>query len=118
MEESYLKGEVKMVNCPIDQLKTIILLRQLNRLNVFCEEEVVACRIKELSTEHLKNQEHRELYGEYSKLFDRIQDIDDKEQRNRVLFEFDDLIGAILAETEKFYYLAGFHDAIRDFNIS
>jgi hypothetical protein len=107
-----------MLNYSIYQLKTIMLLKHLNDLNAFWENQIVTNRIYEWDEEHLKTQEYRELGDEYSKLFNRIHDTDDKELRNEALFELDSLIGSKLVETEKFHYLAGFKDAMQVFNIS
>jgi hypothetical protein len=108
-----------MLNRPISvfQLRVIILLKHLDHLNAIREDEAIARRMEELNKEHVKTQEYQELDGEYSQL-KSVRDTEDQEQRNKALFELDRLIVDMLAETEKFHYLAGVHDAMQVYNIS
>jgi hypothetical protein len=103
------------LNC---QLITIILLKHLNELNAVWEDQIINRRVFELEEEHDQTSECRELGDEYSKLFDRMRDSDDKEQWKEALFEFDSVVGSRLFETEKFFYLAGMNDVMQIFNIT
>ena len=100
------------------QLITIKLLKHLNRLNVLWEDQVVNHHVFELEEEHNQVPEYRELGDEYSKLFAQMRNSDDKEQWEKMLFEFDSVVGSRLFEAEKFFYLAGFNDAMQIFNVS
>jgi hypothetical protein len=100
------------------QLITIILLKHLNRLNALWEDEAVANRMDELDGEYTKTLEYQEFRDEYLKLYNQIHDTDDKEQRNEALFELDNIVGNMVIKTEKFHYLAGFHDAMQVLNVS
>jgi hypothetical protein len=102
-----------MTNSPTSQLKALILLKHLTRLTDSWENEAIALRLEELDAELLEDQKHRELYGEYSQLIDRIEHTGDQELRYNALFELDILIGDLLAETGRFHYLAGINDAAR-----
>jgi hypothetical protein len=102
----------------INQLKILLLLRHLNELNDVCEDEVVNPRLRELEEQHNRFQDNVDLKDKYSKLFNRMQNSDDKKQRKEMLLEFDSLVGCRLFEAEKFYYWSGIYDAMEIFNIS
>jgi DNA repair ATPase RecN len=99
-------------------LRVIILLKHLDHRNAIREDEVIARRMEELDKEHVKTQEYQELDGEYSKLFKTIQNTEDKEQRNKALFELDRLTVDMMAGAAKFYYLAGVHDVMQVYDFS
>jgi hypothetical protein len=101
----------KRTHSPTSQLKVLILLHHLTRLTDSWGDEAMALRLEELDVELLEDPEHRELYGEYSRLIDRIEHTGDQELRYNALFELDIVIGDLLVETGRFHYLAGLHDA-------
>lgn len=105
--------EDKRTHCPTSQLKALILLKHLTRLTDSWGDEAIDLRLEELDAELLEDQKHRELYGEYSQLIDKIENSGDQELRYKALFELDIVIGDLLAETGRFHYLAGINDAER-----
>jgi hypothetical protein len=102
-----------MTNSPTSQLKALILLHHLTRLTESWGDEAIDLRLEELDAEHFEDPERRKLYGEYSQLIDRIEHTGNQELRYNALFELDIVIGDLLAETGRFHYLAGLHDARR-----
>jgi hypothetical protein len=107
-----------MLNYSVCQLITMIILKHLSRLNALCEDELIDCRLEELNQEYVKTQEYQELSEKYFKLFHDIQANNDQEQFKEDVFEIDSLMVSKLAETQKFYYLAGIHDTMKVFNVS
>jgi hypothetical protein len=102
-----------MTDYSVGPLKIITLLKRLNGLNAFWIDEAISCRMNQLGTEHVKTQEYQELNDEYFQSLDRVRDMDDKERRITALLELDSLIGEMMSETETFYYMAGFYDAMQ-----
>jgi hypothetical protein len=109
-----------MLNCPVSvsQLRVIILLKHLDHMNATREDEAIARRMEELDKEYIETKEFQKLEKEYSRLFKLIHDTEDKEQRNKAFCQLDRLTVDMMAETAKFYYLAGVHDAMQVYDIS
>jgi hypothetical protein len=102
-----------MKNNSISQLMTIALLKQLNRLNADREDDVIDSRVDELDKEHIETQEFQELEKQCLELIKTARDTEDEEQRNKALFELNDIITDITFEAAKFHYMAGFNDAMQ-----
>jgi hypothetical protein len=73
-----------MLDYRITQLKTILLRKYLNELSAVWDDQweayIINRRIYELEKERDEVPECRKLGDEYSKLFDRMREIADKEQ--------------------------------------
>jgi hypothetical protein len=107
-----------VINHSFYQLVTLILMKHLEEFSDFCQDELISGRMSELTQQHNKIQDYRELNDEYDKLIAAIAAVDDKEQRDSKVGDLDDLIVARMCEAEQFCYLAGLNDARRVFEIS
>jgi hypothetical protein len=102
----------------LTQLKTVLLLKQLNELNALWEEHIVFQRIYELDEEYAQTQEYQERSAEQEQLFHQLLESGDKQQRRDALIDFDSVNGSELTAAKKFFYLAGMKDAMRIFTVS
>jgi hypothetical protein len=102
-----------MKNNSISQLMTIALLKHLNRLNADREDDVIDSRVDELDKEYTETQEYQELRERHLELLKTARNTEDEEQRNKALFELNDIITDMTFEAARFYYMAGFNDAMQ-----
>jgi hypothetical protein len=102
----------------LTQLKTVLLVKELNELNARWEEHIVLQRIYELDEEYAKTREYQERSTEQEQLFHQLLESEDKQQRRDALIEFDSVNGSELSAAKKYFYLAGMKDALRIWNVS
>jgi hypothetical protein len=106
----------KMINYSLYQLETFILMKYVESPedNI---EEYINQRLEKLYEEHNKIQSYQKINNKFFELMNRIETVDNKEQRSKLLDEFKKLIFERMCETEKYHYLTGFNDVIRVFEI-
>jgi hypothetical protein len=78
--------------------------------NIITSSQSISC-ISYIDNLYDQIREYRELYTEYAELIDEIEALDEKELSDQSFDKLKRLVTLIISETEKFYYLAGLHDA-------
>jgi hypothetical protein len=114
-----------MINYSLYQLVTLILMKHLEELDDFFGEdlkdyfktEFISCRMNELMQQYDKIQRYQELNDRYNNLIAEIVAMDDKEQRDSMTRDLEELIIESMCEAAQFHYLAGLNDALRVFDV-
>jgi hypothetical protein len=78
--------------------------------------QLLAERIDELGAELAVTKEYETLFIKYLQLQKKLIITDTPEQKDNLLFELDGITDSQLAAVEKFFYIAGFNDALRTFS--
>jgi hypothetical protein len=99
------------LNYSLYQLVTLIIMKHLDELANVYQKEFIIHRMGDLDRQHDQIREYRELFTEYAELIDEIEALDEKELSDQSFDKLKRLFALIISETEKFYYLAGLHDA-------
>jgi hypothetical protein len=79
-------------------------------------KQILAARIDELGAELAATKEYETLFAKYLQLQKEIIITDNTGQKGKLLFELDGITDSQLAAVEKFFYIAGFNDALRTFS--
>jgi hypothetical protein len=90
----------------------IKLLQHFKTSDISWKTDTISPLIDHLFLQYKKTQKFQELNEEYSRLYDLIQNTDDKEQRYQALADFEEFIECEIEwDVAEFCYLAGFNDA-------
>jgi hypothetical protein len=73
----------------------------------------LAVRIDELGAELAATKEFETLFDEYIQLQKKIDSADNSKRTEQLLFRLDGVIDQEWALVEKFFYMAGFNDALQ-----